>query len=188
MTSKKPEKFKRRQYLINRKFQLIFIMKFLLVLVVGGVLSVATTMLTTQASLTSSFEGSRLVIEKTSMAILPSVILTNIITTLVVGVFVIIGTLLLSHKIAGPMFRFEQALGEIAQGDLQQNIKIRSGDQFTGVADNLNGMVTHLNATMTEVQLELERISKAAAAQNLPQAFIDDLASCRDTLDSKFKL
>lgn len=98
-------------------------------------------MLATQATLTSSFEGSKLVIEKTSLAILPSVIFTNVITTLVVGMIVIVVTLLVSHKIAGPMFRFEKDLEEIAGGNMQKHIQTRQGDQFGSVARNLNNMV-----------------------------------------------
>lgn len=181
-------KFKRRQYFINRKFQAGFILKFLLVLVLGALVSVAVTMLTTQATLTSSFQDSKLVIEKTSLAILPSVVLTNIITTVFVGVIVIVITLLVSHKIAGPMFRFEKDLAEISQGNLQKHVHIRNGDQFGSVAKNLNEMVGNLNEKLSEVQCELERIAEAAAAQNLPQVFQDDLQACRRNIDSKFKL
>jgi methyl-accepting chemotaxis protein len=183
-----PGKFKRRQYYINRKFQAGFILKFVLVLILGAILSVVVSMLTTQTTLTSSFEGSKLVIEKTSLAILPSVILTNVITTLVVGAVVIIITLLVSHKIAGPMFRFEKDLEEISQGNLQKQIHIRNGDQFGSVARNLNQMVEKLNEKLCEVRRELERIADEAAAQNLPQAFKDDLEKCRRNIDAQFKL
>ncbi len=182
------EKFKRRQYFINRKFQAGFILKFVLVLILGAILSVAITMFTTQATLTSSFEGSKLVIEKTSLAILPSVILTNVITTLIVGVFVIIITLLVSHKIAGPMFRFEKDIEEISQGNLQKQIHIRNGDQFGSVARNLNEMVEKLNVKLSEVHQDLARIAEEAVAQNLPQAFQDDLEKCRRNIDAEFKL
>lgn len=188
MVDRQTAKHKRRQYFINRKFQAGFILKFCLVLILGAVLSVVVTMWTTQATLTSSFEGSKLVIEKTSLAILPSVILTNVITTLVVGVIAIVVTLLVSHKIAGPMFRFEKDLAEISGGNLQKHIHIRNGDQFGSVARNLNDMVLNLNEKVREVQSELDRLAEAATAQNLPQAFRDDLEECRRNIGSKFKL
>ena len=188
MADHRAGKFKRRQYFINRKFQTGFILKFFLILILGAVLSVIVTMLTTQSTLTSSFEGSKLVIEKTSLAILPSVIFTNIITTLIIGAIAVFITLLVSHKIAGPMFRFEKDLEEISQGNLQKHIHIRNGDQFGSVAKNLNEMVENLNERLRKVQQDLERIADAAAAQNLPQAFKDDLEECRRNIDSKFKL
>ena len=188
MAEQIPGKYKRRQFFINRKFQTGFILKFVGVLILGAILSVAITMFTTQATLTSSFEDSKLVIEKTSLAILPSVIVTNVITTLVVGVFVIIITLLVSHKIAGPMFRFEKDIEEISQGNLQKRIHIRNGDQFGSVARNLNVMVANLNEKLSVVHRDLERIAEEAAAHNLPQTIQDDLEKCRRNIDTEFKL
>jgi methyl-accepting chemotaxis protein len=97
-------------------------------------------------------------------------------------------TLLVSHKIAGPMFRFKKGIEEISAGTLQKSIKIREGDQFGAVADNLNQMVATLNTRLREVQSELARLSAAAAEQNLPQAFVDDLEACRKRIDDKFRL
>lgn len=181
-------KMKRRQYYIDKRFQTAFIGKFVLVLLLGAILSVVITMFSTQATLTSTFDGSRLVIEKTSIAILPSVIFTSLITTGVLGIIVIGVTLLVSHKIAGPMYRFEKDLEEIAKGDLQKRIHIRNGDQFTSVAKNLNDMVTGLNTRLLEVRERLDRVTVSAAAQNVPQPILDELASCRQSLDENFKL
>lgn len=188
MAETQSPQFKRRRYYIDGKFQASFILKFLLILIAGGCLSVALTVFTTQETLTSSFDGSNLAIQKTSLAILPSVILTNVITTGIIAVIALVVTLLVSHKIAGPMFRFEQDLKVIADGDLQKKIHIRNGDQFGGVATNLNTMVTSLNSKITIVQSELDRLVQKAAEQNLPQTFIDDLEECKNKIDSQFRV
>ena len=188
MADSKAPNYKRRQYFIDRKFQGAFIFKFFLVLLLGALLTIVITMLTTRATLTSSFNGGRLVIEQTSLAILPSVVFTSVITTVVVGLVALVVTLLISHRIAGPMFRFNKDIEEISRGNLQKNVKIREGDQFGAVADNLNEMVGTLNSRLREVQGELERLSATASAENLPQAFIDDLEACRRSIDEKFRL
>lgn len=188
MAENKPSQFKRRQYYIDKKFQTKFMLKFILILIVGGCLSVAMTVFTTQETLTSSFEGSTLAIQKTSLAILPSVILTNVVTTGVIAVIALIMTLLVSHKIAGPMFRFEQDLKVIGEGDLQKKIRIRDGDQFGSVAANLNTMVESLNTRIVTVQDELDRLVKKAAEQNLPQPFIRELEECKNKIDSQFRI
>lgn len=188
MAEQTNSKFKRRQYFINRKFQTGFMLKFFAVLFSGAVLSVMVTLLTTQETLTSSFEGSRLVIEKTSLAILPSVIFTNLITSLVVGIVAVVVILLVSHKIAGPMYRFEKDIEEISQGDLRKQIKTREGDQFSSVAINLNQMVSNLNGKISEVEADLNALAESAADLELPQSFRDDLDSCRRAIDIHFKL
>ncbi|WP_186441621.1 hypothetical protein, partial [Desulfamplus magnetovallimortis] len=102
------QKFVRRKIFINKSFQTNFIMKFVLILVLGGGISIGLTLMTCQGTLTTSFMNSRLVIENTSHAIMWSVILTNLVTTAIVGMIVVIVTLVVSHKIAGPMFRFDK--------------------------------------------------------------------------------
>ena len=188
MSEKRSVNFKRKKYIIDWSFQSFFILKFVLILIVGGILSIGITLLTTESTLTSSFEGSRLVIEKTSMAILPSVIVTNLITTAVVCAMAVVVTLLISHRISGPMFRFTEDLEKISQGDLQKKIQIRKGDQFESVAINLNKMVSNLNETLSETRQDLEKITERATEQRLPQAFIEDLKACKANIDTNFKL
>jgi methyl-accepting chemotaxis protein len=100
----------------------------------------------------------------------------------------VVVTLLVSHKIAGPMFRFNKDIEEIARGNLQKNIQIRDGDQFADVADRLNEMVQSLNGRLRKVQAELEQLSATAADLELPQDFVDDLEACRRGIDAKFRL
>lgn len=181
-------KFKRRTYYIDKKFQAKFILIFLLVLVVGGGLTIALTLLGTQQTLTSTYGGGGLAIEKTASAILPSVVLITLVTTGVLGIVVWILTLLTSHRIAGPMFRFEQDLKEIAKGNLQKKIHIRDGDQFAGMVQNLNGMVESFNGKLLDVQSGLDGLAAKAREQQLPGAFIDDIEECRARLNNEFRL
>jgi methyl-accepting chemotaxis protein len=144
--------FKRRQTYIKKDFQTRFIVKFVLILVAGGLLSVGLTFLNTQDSLTAVYANSRLTIQNTSLAIMPSVVFTTLITTLALGVVVIVVTLLVSHKIAGPMFRFEKDINRIAQGDLESRIHIRKGDQFQEMAMALNRMVESIAGRLKTVR------------------------------------
>ncbi len=188
MTNPGKGKWKRRQYFINKRFQARFIFRFLLVLLFGAVLSVVITFVTTESTLTSSFEGEKLVIEQTSMAILPSVILTNLITTIFVGAIVIGITLLVSHKIAGPMFRFERDLQEIAGGDLSVTIRTRDGDQFESVVTGLNTMTDSLNLKVRGVREELELLIESGMRLEVSEEYLAQVRECRRRLDEKFTL
>lgn len=149
---KTPAPFIRRKVYIKKDFQIRFIIRFILVLILGGIISIGLTLFNTQGTLTSSFVDSRLVIQNTSVAILPSVIYTTLITTLVVGIIVILVTLLVSHKIAGPIYRFEQDIHRIASGNLKNQIHVRNGDQFQEMATALNTMIESLNAAVSDIQ------------------------------------
>lgn len=179
---------KRRNHFINREFQTKFMLKFCLLILAGGVLSVLLTMWSSQGTLTSSYDGTHLAIEKTSLAILPSVIMTTIVTTCIISIIAVVVMLFVSHRIAGPMYRFESDVEAIAKGDLSKKIRIREGDQFESLVGNLNTMVTNLNSKVTETSGDLDKLHDSAVEQNLPDSFIDEIEECRRKIGSHFKL
>ena len=62
----------------------------------------ALTLFYTQGTLTTSFANSRLSIQSTSFAILPSVVYITVLTVAIIGLLAGVLTLFMSHKIAGP--------------------------------------------------------------------------------------
>ncbi len=54
---------------------------------------------------------------------------------------VIIISAILSHKMAGPVYRFEQTCKEIAKGDFSKRVHLRKGDQLTELQDAFNAMM-----------------------------------------------
>ena len=93
---------KRSHYFIKKDFQARFILKFCLLLLVGVIVSTGLLFLFSQDTLTSSFQDSRLVIENTALAILPTVVFSGLITLILLTIATIAVTLFISHKIAGP--------------------------------------------------------------------------------------
>ena len=62
----------------------------------------------------------------------------------VVILFVVMSVLfavVLSHKTAGPMFKFQQVFTAIKNGDHAKRIVLRPGDDFVEVADEFNAMM-----------------------------------------------
>ena len=182
---KKNDQFKRRQVYIKKDFQTRFIIKFVLVLVLAGAISIGLTLFSTQGTLTSSFSNSKLVIQNTSLAIMPSVIYTTLITTIVVGLIVVIVTLLVSHKIAGPIYRFEKDVERITKGDLKSQIHIRQGDQFAELATALNTMINQLNAELSDIKKEVDVL---ADHNDLPEACRKDILQLNEKINSRFTL
>lgn len=182
---KKPAPIKRRQLYINRDFQTRFILKFCLILLLGGAVSIGLTLFNTQESLTSSFSNSKLVIQNTSLAIMPSVIYTTLISTLVIGLIVIMVTLLASHKIAGPMFRFEQDIDKIAAGDLKSRIDIRKEDQFQAIATSLNNMIDSLNTKFSDIKKDANAL---AEKKDLPESCRREIVRFNEKINTHFIL
>ena len=55
--------------------------------------------------------------------------------------FVIIISAILSHKMAGPVYRFEQTCKAIAKGDFSQRVHLRKGDRLQELQEEFNKMM-----------------------------------------------
>jgi len=188
MPKDKDGKTKRRQYFVQKDFQSKFILKFCTVLLIGIIISVGLLVLFSKNTLTSSFEQSRLVIKNTATAILPSVFLSHFIALVIIVLLAIVITLLVSHKLAGPMFRFQNELKEIGKGDLRNAVRIREKDQLKAVADNLDQMRVNLQKKVVDIKEEIEHIIESASEQKIPPDFSERLENLNQKINGHFKV
>jgi methyl-accepting chemotaxis protein len=183
MSKDKAGHIKRRQYFVQKEFQSKFILKFCMVLFTGIIISIGLLFLFSQNTLTSSFEQSRLVIKNTASAILPSVFLSHLIALVLITLLTIVVTLLVSHKLAGPLFRFQKELREIGEGNLTQVIKLRKKDQVKAMADSLDQMRVNLQKKILDIKEEVEQIIESTSGQDIPP----DLSKRLDHLNQKIR-
>ena len=54
---------------------------------------------------------------------------------------VIIISAIVSHKMAGPVYRFEQTCKAVAKGDFSQRVHLRKGDRLTDLQNEFNKMM-----------------------------------------------
>ena len=157
---------KRRKYYINREFQSKFIIKFCVLIALACLIFGALVYLLSMTSSTTAFENSRLVIKSTADFLLPVMILTAIITTVIISLAVISVTLFLSHKIAGPAYRFERAAQEVTEGNLSFQVKLRSADQLQFVAESMDAMVKSLNTRISSLREKIDSLSLVIEKQS----------------------
>jgi methyl-accepting chemotaxis protein len=186
MTENRP--YKRRHFFVKKGYQFVFILKFCLIVIAGAVISTGLLFLFSQGTLTSSFQNSNLVIEKTGFAILPSVLYTNVITLILILLATIIAVLYISHKIAGPLFRFEKEIKEIGQGNLTKSIRLRNKDQITDIAEGLNSMTASLHGKVTAIQDDLEQVIERASKENASEKIIEELRHLDQSIHKHFTL
>jgi methyl-accepting chemotaxis protein len=179
---------RRKHYFVKKDFQFKFILKFCLLILIGAILSTGLLFLFSQGTLTSSFQQSRLLIENTALVILPAVIYTNLITLGLITLATIVVTLFISHKLAGPMFRFEKELKEIGKGDLTKRLEVRKKDPITGMADSLNEMIAGLNNKVLVIQNHVEDMLDLASKQNAPEGLIQALNLLHHKIKNSFKI
>ena len=68
---------RRKHYFIKKRFQIVFILKFCFLVLIGSFLSIGLIYAISRGTVTTSFENSRLVIKSTADFILPAVLMSS---------------------------------------------------------------------------------------------------------------
>jgi methyl-accepting chemotaxis protein len=140
-TAVKDFRLKRRTIFIKKKLQLRYMLLIILSVLCG--LAIMTLELT--ATFNELLDKYPVLVQPIYDQILP--IISSFCYKIAIYVlFVILVSAILSHKMAGPVYRFEQTCKAIAKGDFSQRVRLREGDQFTELQDEFNRMMDRVEA------------------------------------------
>lgn len=159
--------YRRRIYFIEKKFQAQFMLKFCALIAAGGICTMAILYLFTMGSSTVSIVDSRIAVKTTASFLLPLLIQTIAVVTVVTGLAAIAVTLFISHKIAGPIFRFKKVMNDIAEGDFSVDFRLRQDDQMHDMAGSLNAMILKTRGKLKELNGGINMIRKELEGINL---------------------
>lgn len=127
---------RRVHYLINKKFQLAFAARFVFI-----------------TTLISAFIGfqfyaivwpvvSRFVPEQTMTFITHQIIFRGILFLSLAALIIIAIAIVISHRVAGPLFSMERTIDRIVRGEKIEFIRLRKNDELKGLAEKINGLIT----------------------------------------------
>ncbi len=88
--------------------------------------------------------------------LLPTLIVAEFIGLFIVGMM----ALIMSHRIAGPIYRLKMELKEIGKGDLSRTIKFRDKDEFKDVAVAVNTMLGEIRQKLTGLSHLRDNVKK----------------------------
>ena len=146
-----------------------FILRFCLIVVAtGGFLMLVLYKLAGKAS-TVSFVNSRVVVQGTADFLIPLLIQTFVVSTIIVGMVTIIITLLVSHRIAGPLYRFKKVLGSLGEGDFSGACKIRLKDSLHDVAAAFNDMIINVRKNFNIIDKDIKHLKGKLEAGDLEE-------------------
>ena len=133
--------FKRRRYLVNRHYQMAFMVRlFWVVLAVTATSSIVCSFLLWRAM---SFPGEGLHVALLTSALIAVATLLFVELLLAVPIIFVLG-LRQSHRVIGPVDRLKRTLEDIGKGDFTQRITLRDSDDLDGLAKAINQMAEHL--------------------------------------------
>lgn len=171
---------KRRKYFIKKEYQGKLILKcFLFVAGIALLFNVVLGVLSAD-SLTISYSNQDVQLGQTPMMLLKQLLTANWILIILGGGFVIVAALLLSHRIVGPLYRFETTLDCMKKGKLDTVIKLRDKDEGKELAQKINDFNSHLSESIRDIRKNskaLEMLIEQVAGIDLPEKEKEQVAS-----------
>ena len=128
--------FKRRTFFIKKKLQFSY-MTLIILSVLAGLLIMAVELTFTLNDVFDKYP----VLLQPVYDHFPAFAYGFIYKIIIYVIFVVLISAIVSHKMAGPVYRFEQTCKAIAKGDFSKRVHLRKGDQLTDLQDEFNKMM-----------------------------------------------
>jgi len=173
---------RRRNYFIKKRFQFSFAAGFVMLLLLESLLIAAFLINLSNNTITTGYSGSVLKVERTSDFFLTSFMLG---TFIVAGAIAIAGMLifiLLSHRIAGPLYRFEKTVKDIEGGDLTARIYLRKKDEIIELKEALNVLVDSMDKRIGRIKRSIHEIRVLHAEKSDSEAVGRKIAALEDEI------
>lgn len=129
--------YKRRNYFIKKGFQGKYIFQFYALIAIGGLLFTLFFALTTAETLTIIYDNYDIGIGSTPFILIKELIKSNWLLLIPIGFIVAALALFHTHRIAGPLHKFEMVLKDMQEGILDPNCRLRAKDDAQEVMEEL---------------------------------------------------
>ena len=127
---------KRKEYLVDRTFQIRFASRLLLAVFLIASISACFSSVLLWKGLYQPEEGVQTSLATALIAVSATLLVELLLAIPIIVVFSVRQT----HRILGPMNRIRQALAAIGRGEFPQRIRLRQGDALEDLAEAVNQM------------------------------------------------
>lgn len=156
--------WKRRDYFIKKELQGGFMLKVFLTILAGSILFSLIFSYFSLNTLTITYQDSYLRLDKTPKALFLEIVRANGVYIILAGAVMSIISIYFSHRVAGPIFRLEKSMGEIAKGDLSFTVRLRSRDEGRELAVKMNEMIKALSERLSDIKLNADIVHQHMAS------------------------
>ncbi len=156
-------RWRRRNYFIKKDLQGRYIFSFFLFVTIGSILFALILGILSSGSFTMVYENHNLRIGKTPVILLKDFVEAHWIFLITGGIGVLIISLFLTHRFAGPVFRFEKTLQNLIEGKLDFSVRLRKYDDAKEIAELFNRLIERLSddiRKLREVSEEMEAMAR----------------------------
>ncbi len=150
---------KKKNFFIKKDFQGRMILAIFIAVLCSCLVFILLFALFSSDTMTISYSNNALQVGTTPMMLFKKAIAANWVFLVIGGTLLIILAMIGTHRIAGPLFRFEKSLDNMGRGHLDDTIHLRTTDEGKDLALKINTFNTMLSS-------KIRIISKHATAVN----------------------
>jgi methyl-accepting chemotaxis protein len=175
--------WRRRNYFIKKDLQGKYIFSFFLFVIAGSIIFSLIFGMLSANTLTIVYENYNLQIGKTPLILLKEILGAHWIFIVTAGISVVVVSMFLTHRFAGPMYRFEKSVEEMMSGNFSFQIRLRKKDEGKELAQMMNqliGMISSREREMRhltgEIDAKLSAVHESVKETKENQAAADTLS------------
>ncbi|MFH7320201.1 HAMP domain-containing protein [Desulfurivibrio sp. D14AmB] len=131
-----------------RQFQLWLLVRILGVVLLSSLVAALVLFLYARQEISANFYSAHIQVRRISDLLLP-VMAAGALVSLLSGMVL---ALFLPQKIAGPVYRIQQALKTLREGEFGQRVRLRTGDPLGDLADSVNETAAGIGSRIEEIK------------------------------------
>ena len=158
-------KRKKLNFTVKKDFQVWLFLRILITIFVSAVVAVLILYFYARREVGESFYGAHIEIRRVSDLLLP-VILAGSVVSMLSGALIAI---FLPQKIAGPIYRLENNLKTVGEGNLTVSTTLRSGDVLKDFALTLDNTVSLMRSRIVQLKEVHAELGEFAKESNQPE-------------------
>ncbi len=182
----------RRNYFIKKELQGKYIFSFFIFVIVGSIIFSLIFSFLSYNTLTVVYEDYNLQIGKTPLVLFKEILGSHWIFIVTAGFSVVILSMFLTHRFAGPIYRFEKSVEEMIKGNFNFEIRIRKKDEGKELAYLMNQLLNNVSSKIKELRIVSadikSQISDVSNVINRKEECKEMLSNLQKIQDSQKKL
>ncbi len=149
--------YKRRTLFIKRRYQATFIAWVIGLLIVCCLCSAAVLYPLLSSEVSSQLSAGHRNTGQTGDRLVLVILTGNLLAIIVAALASTVVILYISHKIAGPLYRFERVCEEVGRGNFDVSAKLRDADQLKDLSQAFAAMLVQLRDRQHGQRVRLEK-------------------------------
>lgn len=144
--------WRRRNYFIKKDLQGKYIFSFFVFVVLGSILFTAIFSFLSSDTLTIVYDNYNVRIGQTPLVLLKEILSAHWIFIVTGGLLVVVLSMFLTHRFAGPLYRFEKSVEEMISGNFAFQIWLRNKDEGKELAEKMNQLIMMLSSSLKDLK------------------------------------